>query len=75
MPFAPVVLAERAAEPFDSSADKHRATRRELHDGDLRREGLAASASRRCVHVDGTARPQLIDREQNPVYHDVVDGL
>ena len=25
-----------------------------------------------CVHVDGTARPQLIERQHNPVYHDIL---
>jgi len=24
------------------------------------------------VHVDGTARPQLVERSQNPVYHDIL---
>ena len=26
------------------------------------------------VHVDGTARPQIIAREDNPLYYDIVDG-
>ena len=26
-----------------------------------------------AVHVDGTARPQLIRREVNPAYYDIVD--
>ena len=26
------------------------------------------------THVDGTARPQLIAREDNPVYYDVIAG-
>lgn len=27
-----------------------------------------------CVHVDGFGRPQLIHRDQNPVYYDVIQA-
>jgi carbamoyltransferase len=26
------------------------------------------------VHVDGTARPQIIERRQNPLYYDILAG-
>jgi len=26
------------------------------------------------VHVDGSARPQIVCREENPLYYDVLDG-
>jgi carbamoyltransferase len=31
-------------------------------------------ASPAAVHVDGTARPQLVDRETNPSFHAILDA-
>jgi carbamoyltransferase len=71
MPFAPVVLAEHAAIPF------------EIHDGNAHtarfmtitcnvrpewRDRIPA-----VVHVDGSARPQIIDAETNPTFHGLLD--
>jgi carbamoyltransferase len=75
MPFAPVTLAEEA--------------RRCYPEDELSRGAFAAEFMTICmdcdpsmkgnqgavVHVDGTARPQLIRREQNPFYYDVVKAF
>jgi carbamoyltransferase len=70
MPFAPVVPAEHAAEIFDVSALNSYACRFmtmtcKVHEG--WRERIPA-----VVHVDGTARPQIITRDLNPLYYDIV---
>lgn len=72
MPFAPVVLAERAKDLFDlpdcltHTANFMTVTCNVKPEW---RERIPA-----CVHVDGTARPQLIHRDQNPVYYDVIQA-
>jgi carbamoyltransferase len=70
MPFAPVVAAEDASEVFDVSAVNRYACRFmtitcAVHPAWARR--LPA-----VVHVDGTARPQIIERRQNPLYYDIL---
>jgi carbamoyltransferase len=70
MPFAPVVLAERAEEVFDLGPAKTYAARFMTVTCGVRdgwRERIPAT-----VHVDGTARPQVIERRQNPLYYDIV---
>src|SRR6185369_10193036 len=67
MPFAPSVLAEQADEVF-LGVDKARHTAEFMTiTFDVRpewRERIPA-----VVHVDGTARPQLVRRDRNPLYH------
>jgi carbamoyltransferase len=73
MPFAPVVAAERAADIFDVNAVNARACRYMTMACDVRpqwRERIPA-----VVHVDGSARPQTINREDNPLYYDIVRGF
>lgn len=73
MPFAPVVPIERAAEVFDVNAVNAYACRFMTTTCDVRpawRERIAA-----VVHVDGSARPQTIDRVTNPLYYDLVTGF
>jgi carbamoyltransferase len=71
MPFAPVVLADRAAEVFDIHAGNAHAAGFMTITCDVRpqwRERIPA-----VVHVDGSARPQTITAHHNPLYHQVLD--
>ncbi|HMA71439.1 MAG TPA: carbamoyltransferase C-terminal domain-containing protein [Xanthobacteraceae bacterium] len=73
MPFAPVVPEERAAEVFDVNSVNAYACRFMTITCDVRpawRERIAA-----VVHVDGSARPQTIRRDANPLYYDVVSAF
>jgi carbamoyltransferase len=70
MPFAPVVIAENAAQVFDVNAVNAYACRFMTITCDVRpewRERIAA-----VVHVDGSARPQVIERDVNPLYYDIL---
>jgi carbamoyltransferase len=72
MPFAPVTQAEHAAERYvGMSGAEHTACFMTItFDGTqaLKDESPA------CVHVDGTARPQIIHRESNPAYYDILEA-
>jgi carbamoyltransferase len=73
MPFAPVVAAEDAAEIFEISSVNRYAARFMTITCAVRqnwRERIPA-----VVHVDGTARPQLLERGQNPLYHDILSSF
>jgi carbamoyltransferase len=73
MPFAPVVAAEKAAEVFDVNSVNGYACRFMTITCDVHsawRERIAA-----VVHVDGSARPQTIERATNPLYYDLVAGF
>jgi len=70
MPFAPVIRAERAAEVFDVDRLNAYACRFMTITCNVKphwRERIAA-----VVHVDGSARPQIIARDANPLYYDVL---
>jgi carbamoyltransferase len=70
MPFAPVVRAERAASVFDVGPVNAYACRFMTIACNVKpewRERIAA-----VVHVDGSARPQVIEREANPLYYDIL---
>ena len=70
MPFAPVIAAERAADVFDISGVNARACEYMTIACDVQpqwRDRIPA-----VVHVDGSARPQIIRREDNSLYYDVV---
>lgn len=68
-PFAPVVLAERAAEFFELE-DESPAM---LFGAQVRAEKREVIPS--VTHVDGSARPQTIKREDNPLYYDVIKAF
>jgi carbamoyltransferase len=70
MPFAPVVRAERADEVFDLPSSLAYSANFMTTTCVVRpewRERIPA-----VVHVDNTARPQLVRRDQNPLYYDII---
>jgi len=70
MPFAPVIAADRASEVFEVSKLNAYACRFMTITCNVRlnwRDRIAA-----IVHVDGSARPQTIVRESNPLYFDIL---
>ncbi|MFT5449870.1 MAG: carbamoyltransferase [Gammaproteobacteria bacterium] len=73
MPFAPYVNEADAAEVFDIHAGNREACRFMTVTTDVRakyRERIPA-----VVHVDGTARPQLVERHVNPLYFDTLEAF
>ena len=70
MPFAPVVTADDAEGVFDLGPAKRYAARFMTITCGVKETG--ASAFPAVVHVDGTARPQVIERSQNPLYYDIL---
>lgn len=64
-PFAPAVIAERAAEFFDMSRDSPFMVDLFL----VRRPDELGAVT----HVDGTARVQTVGRDQNPRYHRLIE--
>jgi len=73
MPFAPVITAEKAATVFDITPVNAYACRFMTITCNVKpewRERIAA-----VVHVDGSARPQTIERETNPLYHDILTAF
>ena len=70
-PFAPVILKERAPEYFDyPNVDKHEAPRYMLMVSPVNPDKQDEIAA---VSHMGTGRLQLIDRETNPRYYDLID--
>jgi len=70
MPFAPVIAEEKAATVFDIDAVNAYACRFMTITCNVKpewRERIAA-----VVHVDGSARPQTIARDVNPLYYDIL---
>lgn len=70
MPFAPVILQEHAKEYFPDWNEDHIAARfmTITYDAsDIAKKNIPAA-----VHIDGTARPQVIRREDNPEYYDIL---
>lgn len=70
MPFAPVILQENAKEYFPDWDEGQIAARfmTITYDAsDVAKKNIPAA-----VHVDGTARPQVIRREDNPGYYDIL---
>jgi carbamoyltransferase len=70
MPFAPVTLAGYAGECYEASP---------LLTDNMRFMTVCAPCTERMkrlspgvVHIDGTARPQLVNAEENPGYHRVL---
>lgn len=72
MPFAPVIRAERADDVFLLPRSLSYTAQYMTVTCDVREEWRPRIPA--VVHVDGTARPQLIQRTHNPVYYDIVHG-
>ena len=70
MPFAPVVTAEDADTVFDLGQVKSYAARFMTTTCGVKPDWRHRIPA--VVHVDGTARPQVIAREQNPLYYDIL---
>jgi carbamoyltransferase len=71
MPFAPFVLAEKADEIF--RIDKSRMASEFMTMCFDARDGWAEKIPA-VVHIDGTARPQLVYKERNPKFHAVLES-
>ena len=72
MPFAPATLAEEAHRCYrnlEVAADAARFMTITYDCTDFMKQ-----ASPAAVHVDGTARPQLVDRETNPSFHAILSA-
>jgi carbamoyltransferase len=70
MPFAPYVLDRDAEEVFEIDDRNRYACRFMTITTGVRRAQQARIPA--VVHVDGTARPQIVYREDNPLYYDIL---
>lgn len=70
MPFAPVTLEEHAADYYPDWKPEHIAARFMTITYDVSERGKKDIPA--AVHVDNTARPQVIRREDNPEYYDIL---
>ena len=73
MPFAPVIAAEKAATVFDVNSVNAYACRFMTMTCNVKpqwRDRIAA-----VVHADGSARPQTIERDTNPLYYDILTAF
>ena len=70
MPFAPVVLEHEAASVFEINPGNAHAARFMTITCAVREDWQNKIPA--VVHVDGSARPQTIRREDNPLYYDVL---
>lgn len=70
MPFAPSVLAERAESIFEGVAKARHTAEFMTVTFDVRTEWRGRIPA--VVHVDGTARPQLVRSQANPLYHRLI---
>ena len=71
MPFAPVIIEEQAYAYFpDWQADQIAARFMTVtyNASELAQQNIPAA-----IHVDNTARPQVIRREDNPAYYDIIN--
>jgi carbamoyltransferase len=73
MPFAPVITAEKAATVFDIDGTNAYACRFMTITCNVKAEWRNRIAA--VVHVDGSARPQIIERQPNPLYYDILNAF
>ena len=73
MPFAPATLEELAQECYMGWKQDHVATRYMTVCYECTPKMRENSPA--VVHVDGTARPQIVRREDNPEYHGVIEAF
>lgn len=70
MPFAPSVIAERASEIFVGVEKAAHPAEFMTVTFDVREDWKSRIPA--VVHVDGTARPQLVRADRNPLYHALI---
>ena len=70
MPFAPVVRKERCADLFDLPQSLMYTAQFMTVTCNVKPEWKDKIPA--VVHVDGTARPQVVSRETNPLYYDII---
>jgi carbamoyltransferase len=70
MPFAPVTLTEHAHSCYEDVRGAEHAA--EFMTITFNATKAMREQSPACVHVDGTARPQLVSREVNPSIHETL---
>ena len=73
MPFAPVIQREKATEVFDVTNVNRRACRYMTIACGVHPEWRARIPA--VVHVDHSARPQIIDRADNTLYYDILSAF
>lgn len=73
MPFAPVVTAADASKVFEIDERSRYAARFMTITCRVREEWRDKIPA--VVHVDGTARPQIVERQANPLYFDILNGF
>ena len=73
MPFAPYVLDEDAERVFDID-DRNRQACRFMTITTGVKEAFRDSIQA-VVHVDNTARPQIVERDTNPLYYDILKNF
>lgn len=71
MPFAPVTIIEHIKENYIGIVDDPLAAKYMTMTYNCTE--LMKKQAPACVHVDGTARPQVIKREDNPYYYDIIN--
>ena len=71
MPFAPVTLMEHASKCYQGMAGGENTARFMTISFDC--TDWMKRTSPGVVHIDGTARPQLLTREDNPTYHAILE--
>ena len=72
MPFAPSVLAEKASSVFEGVEKASHAAEFMTITFDVKPDWRSRIPA--VVHVDGTARPQLVRPEINPLYHRLISA-
>ena len=70
MPFAPVIAEDDAATLFDIAASNSYTAHFMTITCNVKQDWRARIPA--VVHVDGTARPQIIRRAHNPLYYDIL---
>ena len=70
MPFAPAVISEKANEYFIDYKDDHLASEYMTITYDVYKDKHKEIEA--VVHVDGTARPQVVFKSKEPTYHDII---
>lgn len=73
MPFAPVIQKEKASQVFAVTTVNRRACRYMTIACDVLAEWRNRIPA--VVHVDHSARPQIISREDNPLYYDILGAF